>query len=68
MVGSTTIETGVLAGMITPIGRAKLALERVSCAAELVKRHDAVDEDDPRGASGDVSREEADSVGAHTNG
>ena len=54
--------------MITPSGRAKSALGEVSCAAGLVKGRDAMDEDDPRGASGDVSREEADGAKAHTSG
>ena len=52
--------------MITPGGRAKSALGEVSFAAGHVKGRDAVDEDDPRGASRDVSREEADGAGAHT--
>ena len=66
MVGSITIATAALAGMITPGGRAKSALGEVSYGTGLVKGRNAVDEVDPRGASGDVSREDADGAVAHT--
>ena len=52
--------------MITPGGRAKSALGEVSYGTGLVKGRNAVDEVDPRGASGDVSREDADGAVAHT--
>ena len=68
MVGSITIVTAASAGMITLGGRAKSALGDVSCATGLVKERDAVDEDNVRGAIGDVSSEDEDGAGAHTSG
>ena len=54
--------------MITLGGRAKSALGEVSCATGLVKERDAVDEDNARGAIGDVSSDDEDGAGAHTSG
>ena len=54
--------------MITLGGQAKSALGKVSCATGLVKRCDAEEEDNARGAIGDVSSEDDDSAGAHTSG
>ena len=54
--------------MITLGGRAKSVLGEVSCATGLVKAHDAVDEDNARGAIGDVSSEDEDGAGAYTSG
>ena len=54
--------------MITLVGRAKSALGEVSCATGLVKRRDAEEEDNARGATGDVSSEDDDGAGAHTSG
>ena len=68
MVGSITIATAASAGIITLGGRAKSALKEVSCATGLVKARDSVDEDNARGAIGDVSSEDEDGAGAHTSG
>ena len=54
--------------MIMLGGRAKSALGEVSCATGLVKGRDSVDEDNARGANGDVSSEDEDGAGAHTSG
>ena len=54
--------------MITLYGRAKSALGEVSCATGLVKARDAVDEDNARGATRDVSSEDADGAAAHKSG
>ena len=54
--------------MITLGGRAKSALGEVSWATGLVKARDAVDEDNARSATGDVSSEDEDGAGAHTSG
>ena len=54
--------------MITLGGRAKSVLGEASCATRLVKERDAADEDNARGATGDVSREDEDGAGAHTSG
>ena len=68
VVGSITIATAASAGMITLGGRAKSALGEVSCATGLVKARDAVDEDNARGATGNVSSEDDDGAEAHTSG
>ena len=68
MVGSITIATAAVAGMITLGGRVKSAIGEVSCATGLVKGRDAEEEDNARGATGDVSSEDADGAGAHTSG
>ena len=54
--------------MITLGGRAKSALGEVNCATGLVTARDVVDEDNARGATGDVSRENDDGAGALTIG
>ena len=68
MVGSITIATAASAGIITLGGRAQSAFGEVSCATGLVKGRDAVDENNARGAIGDVSSENEDNAGAHTSG
>ena len=54
--------------MITLGGQAKSALGEVSCAAGLVKGRDAVNEDNARGETGDVLKEDEEGAGTHTSG
>ena len=53
--------------MITLGNQAKSALGEMSSATGLVMARDAVDEDNARGATGDVSSEDEDGAGADTN-
>ena len=68
VVGSIKIATAAFAGMITLGGRATLALRKVSCAIGLVKARDAMDENNARGETGDVSSKDENGAGAHTSG